>query len=396
MKFVSAISIIFAWLIAIGFADAQTWTQTGANTNLIWGSVGSSADGTKLAAIVYAGDGQGIYLSTNSGTTWALSCSTVNAGRIAISADGTKVAVEGWNGSMYIETTTNSGAVWSLAGAPPMGAWNNGIRSMLGSADRAKLFVFYTDGTDNSGLYLSTNWGATWSQAAYLNESWNAATCTADGTRLAAMTNGSDTQVYVSTDSGATWQPAAATPGGSSPCLLCTANGSELLAQNGTGLYVSTNWGVTWSETNNPVGGDIACSANGSLLFGMEGNPSGNSFALVSSTNLGVTWTPNSPGQKSWNWVACSADGNELIATATNGIWISQTPSCPQLNLASRGNKLNFSWIVPSTGMVLEESTDLSRWTTLTNLPSLNCTDLQQELTLPEINGQEFFRLVSQ
>jgi hypothetical protein len=94
--------------------------------------------------------------------------------------------------------------------------------------------------------------------------------------------------------------------------------------------------------------------------------------------------------------VACSADGNELMATGTNGIWISKTPAAPQLDFAPANNGLFFSWIVPSTNMALQESPDLDTWTTLTNCPALNSATLQEQLTLASGNNKGFFRLISQ
>jgi hypothetical protein len=385
-------------LLAIGnWAHAQTWTQTSANTNYyFWAGIVSSADGKKLMATDYEGSGEGVYLSTNSGATWAFSYALNFGARNVSTADGKNLAVEEWNGVESIDITTNSGATWAQAGVPPMGSWNDNIRGMISSADGTELFVFYTDGTDNSGVYVSTNWGTSWSQAASLNESWGAMACTADGTKMAGITSGSNAQVYVSTNSGSIWQPAAPTTGQSASALVSTADGSKLMAATSSGLFISTNWGTTWSETNMATGGEIVCSANGSLLLGMRLNVANGNYDICTSTNLGASWASNSLPEAPWAWVACSADGKELMVTGTNGIWISRTVPAPLLNLTSLNNAMNFSWTVPSTNMALEESPDLINWTVVTNCPSLNLTNLQEQLTLSETASNGFFQLVSQ
>jgi len=385
-----------------GFARAQTWTQTSANTNYFWGGIVSSANGKRLMATVYEGigdyevNGEGIYLSTNSGATWAFSYPLNFAGRNVCTADGMKMAVVAWSGVMSIYTTTNCGRAWAQAGAPPMGSWNSNIRGMTASSDGSKLFVFYMDGTDNSGVYGSTNWGTSWSTVATIDEPWASVICTADGTKLAGTLNGSSTQVLVSTNTGVSWQPAVPMPGQSPSCILSTADGSKLMAGNSAGLFISTNWGTTWSVTNTALGGEIVCSADGSLLLGMRFNAMNGNFDICTSTNLGASWISNNLAEAPWAWVACSADGNELMVTGTNGIWMSKTASSPQLDLAPANKSLCFSWLVPSTNMALQESPNLGTWTTLTNYPAFNSATLQEQLTLSQDSSSGFFRLISQ
>jgi hypothetical protein len=399
LKIVLFVSFIGSLFAAGEFAHAQTWTQTSANTNYLWGGIASSADGKKLLA-TDEGSEEGVFVSTNSGATWAFSYPLTFASRSVCTADGKKMAVVSWSFVMSIYTTTNSGGTWTQAGVPSMGSWNNNLRGMIASADGSKLFVFYTDGTTNSGVYCSTDWGADWSMIAALNEPWSLVTCTADGTKLAGLIGGSNPQIFVSTNSGVAWLSAAsigAQPAQSLCSLLSTADGSKLMAGDSAGLFISTDWGTTWSETNTAtIGGEIVCSADGSLLLGMRLNAANGNYDICTSTDLGASWTSNSLPEAPWAWAACSADGNELMVTGTNGIWISKTAPSPQLNLAPANSLLCFSWIVPSTNMALQESPDLSTWTALTNCPSLDSANLQEQLTLPEGSSNAFFRLISQ
>ena len=94
-----------------------------------------------------------------------------------------------------------------------------------------------------------------------------------------------------------------------------------------------------------------------------------------------------------------SADGNEIIATTgapalTGGIYVSQTTPAPVLDLSDSDNNSAISWLIPSLNFTLEQSPDLSSWTTVTNLPVLNLTNLQNQVVLPSPLGNSFFRLL--
>jgi hypothetical protein len=92
--------------------------------------------------------------------------------------------------------------------------------------------------------------------------------------------------------------------------------------------------------------------------------------------------------------VASSADGSKLIAVDYgSGIWISQTTPAPQLNIAPSNTNLDFSWTVPSTNFVLQQSSDLGSWTDVTNPPVLNLTNLQNEVILSPTGSSVFYRL---
>jgi hypothetical protein len=76
-----------------------TWAPSGAPV-ANWYSVASSADGTKLAAVIFGG---GIYASTNSGTTWVLtSAPASNWASVASSADGLTLVAAVYGGPIYV------------------------------------------------------------------------------------------------------------------------------------------------------------------------------------------------------------------------------------------------------------------------------------------------------
>lgn len=397
--FAAIVTVLCAFLISASTARAQVWAQTSLDTNQGWNIGFSSADGTKLIA-----EGNGIYYSTNSGQSWYPNNGpTTSSGIIACSADEKKLVAVQSDSPYNLYTSTNFGVTWTPVGDPLQGDY---VQSIACSANAHTLVALA--GGPSGGIFVSTNFAANWTMATNPNVFWGSVVCSADGTKMAAQNAGLN-GVYTSTNSGYMWQKSGISSRDYATAnIISSADGSKLVVSAGLHLYISTNWGTTWSFTNNALGGYIVSSADCSLLLNagynnVNGTPF---FDIYTSTNLGVSWVSNNLPQQAWNSVACSADGKELIAgagtfgqndnPATNGVWIAQMTPSPQLNLSSSKTNLNFSWLVPSTNMVLQQSPDLNAWTTITNSPALNYTNLQEQLTLSSAGSPSFFRLISQ
>jgi len=100
MKCLLLSAIAFAGLGSpLGSVSAQTWTLTTAPSSS-WQAVASSADGTRLVAVVFNG---GIYTSADSGATWVQNTSApVNRwASVASSADGLSLAAAIYGGQIY-------------------------------------------------------------------------------------------------------------------------------------------------------------------------------------------------------------------------------------------------------------------------------------------------------
>src|SRR5690349_20272857 len=113
--------ILFGMLLAGADAPAQTWTKTSA-PKYYWWSVASSADGSKLVALIggvpYA---TAIYTSADGGASWiSNNVPSVQWWSVASSADGVKFVAAAY-GAGGIFTSTNSGATWVSNNIPPLG-----------------------------------------------------------------------------------------------------------------------------------------------------------------------------------------------------------------------------------------------------------------------------------
>jgi len=365
----------------------QPWTQTSAPaTN--WSSIAISANGGTIFACVDSGP---IYLSTNRGVSWmATEAPVTNWSSLACSADGTKwAAVAG--GGVYL--SSNSVAAWKATG------WSPGGR-IASSADGTKLVVAKVNGF---GVHRSMDSGTTWVP---LSVSGSCIASSADGNTLitayfaypGVLLGG----VFVSTNAGVTWTP------GNAPLdywtgwtsLASSADGTKLAATIGytdwpTGpgpIFASSDAGIHWQAVNSPTShwNSIACSADGMNMI------AAGSAGIYNSTDHGANWSSNSLPQASWSAVAISADGSVMVAAAGNhGVWISQTPPRPSLDISKSGAKMVVAWIVPTMDFALQENSSLNpaNWVNVTNTPTLNLNSVKHEISLPITGNQKYYRL---
>jgi photosystem II stability/assembly factor-like uncharacterized protein len=214
--------------------------------------------------------------------------------------------------------------------------------------------------------------------------------------------------IWVSTNSGGTWWTVSIndSPYATWSSFAVSADGSKLVAATTmrTGepagrIYTSADLGATWitnltltlavTDYFHAHFPSVASSADGTKLVAAV--PYG---TIYTSTNSGTTWISNNVPNANWSCVVSSADGNKLVATVNGGgIYILQTTPAPQLNITPTNGNFTLSWIVPSTSFVLQQGSDLSGWTDLTDTPVLNLTNLHNEVILSPTGYSGFYRL---
>jgi photosystem II stability/assembly factor-like uncharacterized protein len=401
------------WMLAMGgfFAldesvPAQSWTPTGANTNVVWSSIACSADGTSLVAglsggaIFLSGDSGNlwspcrtpatntswiavassadfsrlaaldnlhslVYLSTDAGFTWTSnSLAATNLNSLALSADGSQLEVTAAGGAVFLTFLTGDpGALWFLNTLPAVGTLH-----VVSSADGAKLAVAAVNGS----IFCSTNGGSSWQvSGAPTNLFWTCMASSADGCKLVA---GAADTIFTSVDSGATWA-SNSLPGNLISSVASSADGINLAAV--------VNFGTA------PVGGSL----NGAVFI---------------STNSGATWFQSLSPVGTWLGVISSADGSTLYAPLADtftsipplqagGIYTSQTIPHPALKLTPSAGNVGLSWIVPSASFTLQQNPGLSpgAWQNVSATPALDITNLQFTTVVPATNGQCFYRLAT-
>ena len=338
------------------------------------GSVACSADGTKIIA---AASGA-VYTSPNSGATWQQHALTTNDQYyVASSADGTKLVAVGYGGifgSIYL--SADSGATWATPQGPAAFWLGNFWSSVASSADGTKL-VAAAEASEGDGsflpgpIYTSTNSGASWMLSGAPSNVWYSVACSADGTKLVAAAYAGPSQVggtgviYVSADSGTTWTNV-------SPetnywmSVASSTDGTHLIAvslfdqspENPGVIWRSTNSGTNWSEdTFTGYFNSAATSANGATL-------------AVTDVARDRIYTLGEPGA-------------------------SAPAVLPVLTVATAGSQLSLTWGVSNAaGFRLFSTPNLGPpaiWSQVTNLPTLGTNQIQ--VTLPRSLPNQFFRL---
>jgi photosystem II stability/assembly factor-like uncharacterized protein len=267
--------------------------------------------------------------------TWipAATAPLTNWSSIASSADGTRlVAAAGlitaqpvWNinnPAAPIYVSTNGGATWTNTTAP-LSTW----QSVACSADGSRLAAVSAQGW----VYTSSDGGGAWaSNNLPTGITWSAVTSSADGTKLAIAGSGSG--IYISANGGTNWSPSDA-PATNWTGLASSADGSRMVAVqagdylhfNGS-IYTSTNAGTNWWLTTAPAAEwfSVASSADGSRLAATAFHI--NSLGpgpIYLSTNAGLTWAPSGAPPEYWNSIASSADGSKLVAAGNGALYTS-------------------------------------------------------------------------
>jgi photosystem II stability/assembly factor-like uncharacterized protein len=389
-------------------APAQTWTLTGADTNLQWGSIACSANGSRLAATVFAG---GIYVSTNSGSTWTLSgAPNTNSywAKIVSSADGLKLAASDYYLG-YVYTSADGGTTWTSNFVS-----DQGLNSLASSADGTRLAA--ASGSSNV-VYLSTDSGVTWNQTILPVLPYGISVASsADGSKLAAATYEA---IFTSRDSGATWQMSGAPTNQYWNSIASSADGTRLVAGGNAnafgvsqdGVFTSTDSGATWVTNNIPELGFVplvAASADGTTLMAVPTDFSIARAGLIFiSINSGNTWVEAMAPDASWGGIACSADGSKLFGAAhsefppfldpneNGGIYISLATPGRVLSLSRSAGKLVVSWVISSANFTLQQNTGLDPegWTDVPTPPVPNLADYRLEVPVSPTNARTFYRL---
>jgi photosystem II stability/assembly factor-like uncharacterized protein len=298
----------------------------------------------------------------------------------------------GINGSEFY-LTTNSGVTWSSNDTPAS------FSTFAASADISRLVA-----VGAGQVYVSTNTGATWVLTSLASQNWTSVASSADGTEFVVLAvengvplgfgEGDVGIIYRSTNSGATWSNI--NDFGDEDfisSIACSGDGATVLML-GWPSYVSNNSGLTWHVLFDGYYSALqaACSADGMTIILLAG---GAVFpaAVDVSPDLGVDWYLANEPSSYPETVLISSDGTKFAALNNGNIYISEANPSPTLNVAASASNVLLSWMMPATPFILQQSSDLANWSTVTNAPILNITNLQNQVTLPISQTQSFYRL---
>jgi len=284
-------------------------TNNGLNLDLLAGGAGltdlnlysMTISGTTLYVLSYSGP----FKSTNNGTTWASTKTTITDccfGWGTIIEKDPLGNIYAFNGSK-VWKTTNTGTSWTSFNSPIL----SGQSGELVSVYFESTSTFYV-GIDGVTLYKTIDSGASWIplfSTGLSTISPQDFVMTDNGRLLYAF--GYPYGMHISIDDGATWDflssgTTARRIGGFQKI------GSTLYAY-GSGIIKSIDNGANWTEVNTSQYFDnLATSSNGVNMYSLIQNYDGTNWvwALNKSTNSGASWTPTPQNVTGMPSTSCS------------------------------------------------------------------------------------------
>ncbi|HXG01687.1 MAG TPA: T9SS type A sorting domain-containing protein [Bacteroidota bacterium] len=285
-------------MITAGRLEAQNfWQQVGSP-----GPYSINTLYVDSSDVLLAGTSNGVYRSTNDGSTWQ-SIGLSNAHVLMLKRFQGNLFACTFASGLY--RSTNNGTSWSLVsgGLPPGSVYSIAV---LGQVMYAALV---------DGIYKSTDSGTTWTVTGMTNPNQTIVVASPAGHLYAADL---DALVYRSTDGGVSWTQIL--DGMSTPAdLLVAPNGAIYLSLQSffaPGVLRSTDGGATWQNVlPSVVSGWFAVNAAGHIFL--------STFAsgVYRTTDAGTTWQQVNSGLTNTSTQGIAINSvNRLFVGTQNGL----------------------------------------------------------------------------
>jgi hypothetical protein len=230
-----------------------------------------------------------LYVSNNSGVSWTAKVTDTTRAwtSITVSADGTKMAACVYAGNVWV--STDSGSTWTERTGLASGDW----LSLAYTRDGTKLFL----AGDNTEIYLSTDDGQNFSSIYATTKAYRCIATSNDGNTVVVSVN-NNSSVYGIFSGSWTW---ANIPDVTSSYICAiSADGTKILINNASsgGIKYSINSGTSFANATGAVSSvDIAgieIAADGTRVT-CVGGPGGNYNTVYTTSNItSGSWTTTS------------------------------------------------------------------------------------------------------
>jgi hypothetical protein len=255
-------------------------------------------------------DGSGVYVSTNSGTTYILRLNVGFNFAVACSSDGTKIYV----GNSVFYYSYDSGATFVTT------SFANGGAGVACSSSGTLVYAVNQD----TNVYRSINSGISFSTVFVTSQTVNGVCCSSDGTKVyACATNG----IYYSSNSGVSYSSISSLSTSTVLSIACSSDASVVIFSTGSILYVSTDFGTTFIQRLTSAG-TPSCSTSGKIIAATISN------ATISVSNdYGISWV--STGFSSADSSHTVKETKIIHGTGTGGVGVAPYNFSPLIQIGS-------------------------------------------------------------
>ena len=262
----------------------QTWTSLASQTSSSagWSYCNISSSGQYMSAVYQAGGtAGGFYLSSNYGQTWNyITVTTVQLDAFAMSSSGQYMTcTPSYGVASYVYISSNYGQNWVPSTLYLTTADNAFSASMSGSGQ-------YQIVSSNTKIYLSTNYGVSWSVAATVSGNITGSAVSGNGQYMTVSGNG---YINVSSNYGQSWIQTTNT-GAYGIGFMSQSGQYQIVGNNSAAsIYVSINYGQSFTTVTTPSGTSFFASTSGSGIYSLYGVNGGGSVyqSVIPSYQLG-------------------------------------------------------------------------------------------------------------
>jgi photosystem II stability/assembly factor-like uncharacterized protein len=285
-------------MLFISLSYSQWIKSSGPNTQYIYSLIASDS-------YVMAGTTDGIYYTSNNGSTWLLKNNGLTPEHKktnCLFVYGNKIFA-GTDSGIYV--SSNLGDSWSLK--------INGLP--VGTSRTVHAFTVYNSilfaGTD-SGVYVSSNSGESWLLQNSGLLTIHIYSFTIKGNKIFA---GSDRNIYVSTNGGALWTAVSEGLPAYTAQALTNVNGNVIAGFCcGSGIYVSTNDGGRWEKIQQDLSANVYVLSGNKIIAGtIQG--------IYTSSDAGLNWIEHNEGIQYSTTTALAYNSAKLFTGVENYVW---------------------------------------------------------------------------
>jgi photosystem II stability/assembly factor-like uncharacterized protein len=269
--FVAALALA----MIVPLCSSAQWVRTngpyGARVSVL--TVASRADGTTDTTL-YAGTGDGVFRSTNDGTSWSAASSGLPPGGInALAVSGTEIFAGKEGGGVFY--SSNSGTSWTDVS-------DDVIPRGIGALAFCGPHIIAATG---KGVFLSANKGAPWTPTLSGDSKYYFRTLAVSGTHVFVANYNGD--IFHSTDEGRSWTLARAGSPNITATALVASGTNIILGTQDQGILISHDYGTHWVAANT---GLTRLSISALAVCGTEVFATVQASGVFSSTDTCATW----------------------------------------------------------------------------------------------------------